>query len=58
MGADYLLAVKDNQKTLHNEIKTCLDAVIEDFMSEKVAYTETVDKNHGRNVTLLDCGRC
>lgn len=53
--ADYVLAVKDNHKTLHNEIKTCLDAVIdESFMSEKVAYTETVDKNHGR----IETRRC
>lgn len=53
--ADYVLAVKDNQKILHDEIKTCLDAVIEDdFMSGKVAYTETEDKDHGR----IETRRC
>jgi predicted transposase YbfD/YdcC len=53
--ADYVLAVKDNQKILHNEIKTCFDAVIDDdFLSDKVAYTETLDKNHGR----IETRRC
>ena len=53
--ADYVLAVKDNQKILHNEIKICLDTVIDDgFMSDKIAYTETADKNHGR----IETRRC
>ncbi len=47
--ADYVLAVKENQKILYDEIKTCLDAVIDqDFMNDKTHYIETVDKNHGR----------
>jgi len=47
--ADYVLAVKENQKTLHDEIKTCLDAVIDkDFMIDKTNYVETTDKSHGR----------
>ena len=47
--ADYVLAVKENQKTLYDEIKTCLDAVIDqDFMNDKAHSIETIDKNHGR----------
>jgi len=47
--ADYVLAVKENQKTLHDEIKKCLDAVIDDnFMSDKVNFVETTEKSHGR----------
>jgi len=47
--ADYVLAVKENQKTLHDEIKRCLDAVIDDnFMIDKTNYIETTEKAHGR----------
>jgi len=43
------LAVKENHKTLHDEIKTYFDAVIdESFMVNKSAYVETVEKGHGR----------
>lgn len=47
--ADYVLAVKENQKILYDEIKQCLDAVIDDnFMADKVNYVETTEKVHGR----------
>jgi len=47
--ADYVLAVKENQKTLYDEIKTCLDAIIDDnFMIDKANYIETTEKALGR----------
>ena len=42
--ADYLLAVKDNQPTLHAEIKSYFDTA----PSDEVERFETVDKGHGR----------
>ena len=43
-GADYLLAVKDNQPTLHADI----DSYFETAPSTEVAKVETMDKEHGR----------
>jgi predicted transposase YbfD/YdcC len=43
-GADYLLAVKDNQPTLHADI----DSYFETAPSNEVAKVETMDKEHGR----------
>src|SRR6202007_420542 len=43
-GADYLLAVKDNQPTLHADI----DSYFETAPSTEVAKVETLDKEHGR----------
>jgi len=47
--ADYVLAVKENQKTLYNEIKQCFDLIIDDnFMTDKVNFVETTQKVHSR----------
>ena len=48
-GGDYILAVKDNQKTLHDDIKLLFEDAIEhgfEGMSRDVH--ETVEKGHGR----------
>ena len=42
--ADYLLAVKDNQPTLHNEVKSYFDTA----PSGEVERCETLGKDHGR----------
>jgi len=42
--ADYLLAVKDNQPTLHAEIKSYFDTA----PSDKVERSQTTEKDHGR----------
>ncbi len=47
--ADYVLAVKENHKMLYEELKTYLDAVInEDFCLDKCDTFETTEKGHGR----------
>jgi predicted transposase YbfD/YdcC len=43
-GADYLLAVKDNQPTLHAEIESYFDTA----PYNELATAETLDKAHGR----------
>ncbi len=43
-GADYLLAVKDNQPTLHAEIESYFDTA----PAKELACAETLDKGHGR----------
>jgi len=43
-GADYLLAVKDNQPTLHDDIKRYFD----DAPASELQIAETVDGDHGR----------
>lgn len=43
-GADYLLAVKDNQPTLHAEI----ESYFETAPANELASVETLDKGHGR----------
>ncbi len=48
-GGDYILAVKDNQKTLHDDLKLLFDDAIEhgfEGMSRDIH--ETVEKGHGR----------
>jgi predicted transposase YbfD/YdcC len=48
-GADYVLAVKDNQKTLHVKVKTLLDeAILEAFQDMSHDYCEQTDGGHGR----------
>jgi predicted transposase YbfD/YdcC len=42
--ADYLLAVKDNQPTLHADIKSYFETAL----SDEVEQVETVGKDHGR----------
>jgi predicted transposase YbfD/YdcC len=47
--ADYVLAVKDNQPTLHEGIATYfLDHAEDDFAREKVSRHETTETGHGR----------
>jgi predicted transposase YbfD/YdcC len=43
-GADYLLAVKDNQPALHDDIKRYFD----DAPAEELETFETIDGDHGR----------
>jgi predicted transposase YbfD/YdcC len=43
-GADYLLAVKDNQPALHDDIKRYFD----DAPGEELETFETIDGDHGR----------
>jgi predicted transposase YbfD/YdcC len=48
-GADYVLALKGNQGTLHQEVAaTFTDARAEDFRDLPYGYTRTVDGSHGR----------
>ena len=52
-GGDYLLAVKDNQPTLHTQVTRLLDELILESKStpDKAlahGYARTVDANHGR----------
>lgn len=52
---DYLLQVKDNHKTLHEEVKLFFDDAIEhDFEDMRYAYAQTVDGDHGR----IETRRC
>ena len=57
--ADYVLALKGNQETVHAEVKSYLDdAIIQQAqaptrkakakLEPELAYTETVEKDHGR----------
>lgn len=48
-GGDYLLQVKGNQETLHEELKLFFDDAMEhDFEDMRYAYAESVDGDHGR----------
>ena len=48
-GGDYILAVKDNQPTLHQELKLLFDeAITRQFEHMGYDYHEQVEKNHGR----------
>jgi predicted transposase YbfD/YdcC len=54
-GADYLLAVKDNQPTLHDEMKEYFLAYRKgDLTDENMRSCEQADKGHGR----LEVRRC
>ena len=49
-GADYVLAVKDNQPTLHAGIDAhFLDHMEDDFARVKVSRHETTEQGHGRD---------
>ena len=57
-GADYVLAVKDNQPTLHAGIAAhFLDHMEDDFARIKVSQHETTERGHGRDEhrTYLVC---
>jgi len=48
-GGDYLLAVKDNHKNLHEDIRFYLDeAITQNFDNLKHVATATTDADHGR----------
>jgi predicted transposase YbfD/YdcC len=55
-GADYVLALKGNHETVHEEVKSFLDdAILQQATNSacqsddpELAFTETVEKNHGR----------
>jgi len=48
-GGDYVLAVKDNQPTLHDALRRNLDEMIlENFVGVRHGFVETVDGDHGR----------
>jgi predicted transposase YbfD/YdcC len=50
--ADYVLAIKDNQPTLHNMVADVFIAYAEaDFMDPQLRRYKTVDENHGRKET-------
>ena len=47
--ADYILSLKENQKTLYNDVKLYLDDIIKDkAVMESPNYHKTVEKGHGR----------
>jgi len=47
--AHYILAVKENQPTLHEKVKGLLDgAIIESFKDMQHSFTEETDDGHGR----------
>lgn len=49
-GADYMLAVKDNQPTLHADIQAAFDAAADDpNFDDIVDFAETKDRGHGRS---------
>lgn len=48
-GGDYVLAVKENQPTLHDALKRNLDEMIlEKFAGVRHGFVQTVDGDHGR----------
>jgi len=48
-GADYVMALKENQSTLCNEVKGIFEAVREDDNADgSISATESVETNHGR----------
>lgn len=47
--ADYILALKENQKTLYNDVKLYIDEIYKDKeMLESKNYHKTIGKGHGR----------
>jgi predicted transposase YbfD/YdcC len=48
-GGDYVLAVKDNQPTLHDALRRNLgEMILEKFKGVRHGFVETVDGDHGR----------
>jgi predicted transposase YbfD/YdcC len=48
-GGDYVLAVKDNQRTLHAKVKALLDeAILENFRNVSHDHFQSTDGGHGR----------
>jgi predicted transposase YbfD/YdcC len=49
-GANYMLAVKDNQPTLHADIQAAFAAATDDLSYEAIVdFAETKDRGHGRS---------
>jgi predicted transposase YbfD/YdcC len=52
-GASYVLAVKNNQASLHDEIVNFFDQVTsEDYSEAAISYYGTEEKGHGRHEKL------
>jgi predicted transposase YbfD/YdcC len=50
--ADYIIAVKENQPTLHAKVKNLLDeAILDGFNGMQHDFFEEIDKSHGRTQT-------
>jgi predicted transposase YbfD/YdcC len=48
-GADYVICLKGNQETLHDDVKSFFDwAIEEDFRDFPHDFAESIDKGHGR----------
>lgn len=48
-GADYILALKGNQGTLHDDIKLSFDGATPEKLTERTSdFYETIEKGHGR----------
>lgn len=48
-GADYILSLKENQKTLYNDVKLYIDDICKDTdVINSSSYHKTVEKGHGR----------
>lgn len=48
-GGHYVLKVKDNQKTLKNNIKKYFDKVNNLYGNDNIQYKKTIEKDHGRS---------
>lgn len=46
--ADYVLAVKGNQPSIHNEVKLFFEGIFSETLPLEVQQCETVEKGHGR----------
>lgn len=56
--ADYILSVKDNQPTLHQDIQLFMDEYLQEERSKSAEnYARTVEKGHGR-VETRECYVC
>ena len=54
-GGDYILALKENQKTLYNDVKLYLDDIYQEKrLLEAQNYYRTVEKGHGR-IEIREC---
>lgn len=48
-GGHYVLKVKDNQKTLKNNIKKYFDKINNLYGNDNIQYKKTIEKDHGRS---------
>ena len=47
-GGDYILALKGNQETLHEEVKEAFNGLTKDIYDTKMSEAEEIEKGHGR----------